>query len=54
MMSNRNKLEKSAKIKSLYKFFKDNDFLSSDTIKLKYNYSKGKGLNGLLPLQDNA
>jgi hypothetical protein len=41
-MNNRKILEESAKNKSLYKFFKDNNFLTSDNIKLKFNYSKGK------------
>ena len=42
MMSNSERLDKSAKAKSLYKFFKGNVFLTSGNIQLKSNYSKGK------------
>lgn len=41
-MNNRERLDKSAKSKSLYKFFQDNAFLTSGNVQLKSNYSKGK------------
>lgn len=42
MMNNRERLDKSAKSKGLYKFFQDNAFLTSGNVQLKSNYSKGK------------
>jgi len=41
-MSNQELLAKSAKHKSLYKFFENNSFLCENNIQLKSNYSKGK------------
>ena len=42
MMNNSDRLDKSAKAESLYKFFKDNAFLTSGNVQLKSNYSRGK------------
>ncbi|MBQ2550803.1 MAG: hypothetical protein II560_06300 [Bacteroidales bacterium] len=42
MMNNSDRLDKSAKAESLYKFFKGNAFLTSGNVQLKSNYSKGK------------
>ena len=42
MMSNSERLDKSAKADSLYKFFQGNTFLTSGNVQLKSNYSKGK------------
>lgn len=41
-MNNKERLNQSAKTKSLYQFFKGNSFLVSEEVKLKPNYSKGK------------
>ncbi len=41
-MNNTERLEKSAKVNGLYKFFKDNIFLVSKDVQLKPNYAKGK------------
>ena len=41
-MNNSDRLDKSAKAESLYKFFKDNAFLTSGNVQLKSNYSRGK------------
>ena len=42
MMNNSDRLDKSAKAESLYKFFKDNAFLTSGNVQLKSNYSRGQ------------
>ena len=42
MMNNSDRLDKSAKAESLYKFFKGNAFLTSGNVQLKSNYSRGK------------
>ena len=42
MMNNSERLDKSAKAKSLYKFFQGNSFLTSGNIRLESNYVKGK------------
>ena len=42
MISNSDRLDKSAKAESLYKFFQGNTFLTSEKIQLKSNFSRGK------------
>lgn len=42
MINNKDRLEKSANAKSLYKFFQGNAFLTSGDVQLKSNFSRGK------------
>ena len=42
MKNNSERLDQSAKVESLYKFFQGNAFLTSGNVQLKSNYSKGK------------
>jgi hypothetical protein len=42
MINNSDRLDKSAKSESLYKFFQGNVFLTSGNVQLKSNFSKGK------------
>ena len=54
MMNNRERLDKSAKSKGLYKFFQDNAFLTSGNVQLKSNYPRAKSLLGHSLLLDTA